>query len=232
MNKKSNLNLTMPNIPVILEDLYKRGELSEKEYLLEMLAHFEDIYSEHPDVLEQVRHNYDTKLAKYNKKTKKRAILKKLTFNSSLDVFILIIHLICTYFLGEIISSFPIDWYIKYLLIGYILIVALYILSKMKNNNCHIVEIHKFDLPYSRYKSNIEYIKNREGYLEEDIILKAVNRYGEQLELKEEADITFNNFEALYKHFKTISTEDKWELLCALPSEYHTLILKKLIKED
>ena len=33
----------MPNIPVILEDLYKRGELSEKEYLLEMLAHFEDI---------------------------------------------------------------------------------------------------------------------------------------------------------------------------------------------
>ncbi|MBQ4118956.1 MAG: hypothetical protein IJD45_01030 [Clostridia bacterium] len=158
--------------------------------------------------------------------------MKKLLSKNIISIILLLLHFLNSIALSVIISNSSVKWYFEYFAIFYCVLSALIILGTITKSECYTINLSESDVIHHNYISNIDYIKKRTGLLEEDIILKSVDKYNQQLELKEETDSIFNNFETLYKHFETISTEDKWELLYALPSEYHTLILKRLIREE
>ena len=148
------------------------------------------------------------------------------------NILLIILHFLNALFLHEIISTSYAAWYFKYFTMAYAIIGAFFILFTISKSESYSIEISKTALNKSDYFSNIEYIKKHTGDLEEEIVLKSVKHFCQQLELKIATNKSFKDFETLYQHFQNLDIDDKFELLYYLPNEYHTKFLKKLIKEE
>ena len=152
--------------------------------------------------------------------------------NKVICISLIILHFLNALFLHEIISTSYAAWYFKYFTMAYAIIGAFFILFTISKSERYSIEISGTALNKNNYFSNIEYIKKLTGDLEDEIVSKSVKHYCQQLELKTATNKSFKDFETLYKHFKTLETEDKWKLLYQLPTEYHTKLLKELIKQE
>lgn len=158
--------------------------------------------------------------------------MKNFLSKGSISLLIIFLHFFNAISLNEIISTSYSAWYYKYFTVAYTILGAFFILVVITKNNHYTIKLHESDVVRHNYLSNIDYIKRRTGFLEDDIILRSVTKYNQQLELKAEADINFKDFKTLYNHFKTLDTEQKRELLYQLPYEYHSKLLKELIKNE
>jgi len=147
------------------------------------------------------------------------------------STILILVYFLNVLALSEIISTSYAKWYFKYFIIAITILGAFLIYIFTTKKQYYTINLSEYNIISHNYVSNIEYIKSQTGLLEEDIIIKTISNYNEQLELKENIRKSFPNFESLYNHFQTLDIKDKRFLLYQLPTEYHTKLLKELIKD-
>lgn len=157
--------------------------------------------------------------------------MKNFLSKDSVSIFIIFLCFFNTISVYELFKTSYTAWYFKYFAIAYAVLSAFFIFSLATHGNVYNIELHKSNIVRYNYHSNIDYIKARTALLEDEIILKSVSKYAEQLELKVNTDKNFDNFETLYNHFNTLDMEQKWFLLDQLPYKYHEKLLRRLIKD-
>lgn len=158
--------------------------------------------------------------------------MKNFLSKDNVSIFIIFLCFFNAISVHELITTSYTAWYFKCFAIAYSILSAFFILTFAISGNVYNIKLHKSDIVRYNYHSNIDYIKARTAFLEDEIILKSVSKYAEQLELKVNTDKNFDNFETLYNHFNTLDIEQKWFLLDQLPYKYHEKLLKKLIREQ
>jgi hypothetical protein len=155
--------------------------------------------------------------------------MKNFLFKDGVVVFIIFLCFFNAISVYELFTTSYAAWYFKYFAVAYVIVSAFFILCLTSDIGCHNVKLSESNISRYSYLSNINYIKKRTALLEDEIILKSVATYAKQLELKENTDKKFNNFETLYNYFNTLDTKEKWLLLDQLPFEYQKKLLQYLI---